>query len=54
MGTHAGDLFLNSVGELTTTLSPQELLGVLQSVENQLGRVRDEFAGVLGRSIWIY
>jgi 2-amino-4-hydroxy-6-hydroxymethyldihydropteridine diphosphokinase len=41
MGTQAGNSFLNSVCGLTTSLAPQCLLNVLQSVENQLGRVRD-------------
>lgn len=41
MGSCSGKPFLNSVCELTTQLDPQCLLGVLQCVENQLGRVRD-------------
>lgn len=41
MGSQAGTPFLNSVCELRTQLSPKSLLTVLQSVETQLGRVRD-------------
>ena len=41
MGTQAGSRFLNSVCGLTTRLSPHDLLSVLQSVETQLGRVRE-------------
>ena len=41
MGAQAGQSFLNSVCELITSLSPHVLLSVLQSVENQLGRIRD-------------
>ncbi len=41
MGAQSGSPFLNSVCGLTTQLAPFELLRVLQSVENQLGRVRD-------------
>lgn len=41
MGSQAGSPFLNSVCGLTTQLPPRELLTVLQSVETQLGRVRD-------------
>ena len=41
MGTQAGSPFLNSVCGLTTQLFPRELLTVLQSVETQLGRLRD-------------
>jgi 2-amino-4-hydroxy-6-hydroxymethyldihydropteridine diphosphokinase len=41
MGVQAGNCYLNSVCQLATTLGPQELLKVLQTVENQLGRIRD-------------
>lgn len=41
MGSHSGSRFLNSVCGLTTRLSPHDLLTVLQSVETQLGRVRE-------------
>ena len=41
MGSQAGNPFLNSVCGLTTGLAPQDLLLVLQSVEMQLGRVRE-------------
>ena len=41
MGTQAGSPFLNSICGLTTRLTPQQLLSALQSVETQLGRVRD-------------
>lgn len=41
VGSQAGSPFLNSVCELRTQLSPKGLLSVLQSVETQLGRVRD-------------
>ena len=41
MGSQAGSPFLNSICGLTTQLSPQELLSALQSVETQLGRVRE-------------
>lgn len=41
VGAQAGCPFLNSVCGLTTTLSPRNLLSVLQSVETQLGRVRE-------------
>jgi 2-amino-4-hydroxy-6-hydroxymethyldihydropteridine diphosphokinase len=41
MGAQAGSRFLNSICGLTTRLTPQNLLSVLQSVETQLGRVRD-------------
>ncbi len=34
------DTFLNGVVEFETTLSPRELLGVCQDIEQQLGRVR--------------
>jgi len=34
--------YLNAVATLTTTLSPQELLGVTQAVEAEFGRVRTE------------
>lgn len=34
--------FLNAAARLETSLSPRELLSVLQNVENQLGRVRDQ------------
>lgn len=34
------DWFLNAVIEISTSLSPQELLGVAGEVENQLARVR--------------
>jgi 2-amino-4-hydroxy-6-hydroxymethyldihydropteridine diphosphokinase len=41
MGTNSGSRFLNSVCGLKTRLSPHGLLCVLQSVETQLGRVRE-------------
>jgi len=41
MGSQAGTSFLNSVCELSTCVCPRKLLGVLQSVETQLGRLRD-------------
>lgn len=41
VGSHAGQPFLNAICGLTTPLSSRELLQVLQSVENQLGRIRD-------------
>ena len=41
MGTQAGSRFLNSICGLTTRLPPHCLLSVLQSVETQLGRVRE-------------
>jgi 2-amino-4-hydroxy-6-hydroxymethyldihydropteridine diphosphokinase len=41
MGSHSGSPFLNSICGLTTRLTPQELLSTLQSVETQLGRVRE-------------
>lgn len=41
MGTQAGSPFLNSICGLTTCLSPHRLLCALQSVETQLGRVRE-------------
>ena len=41
MGSHAGSPFLNSICGLTTQLHPQQLLSALQSVETQLGRVRE-------------
>lgn len=41
MGSQAGTPFLNSVCELSTCICPRKLLGVLQSVETQLGRLRD-------------
>jgi len=34
--------FINSVAEIRTDLSPHELLGHLNSIEQKLGRVRDE------------
>lgn len=34
--------YLNAAAELHTTLSPHQLLGVLQSIERALGRVRSE------------
>ena len=41
MGSQAGSPFLNSICGLTTQLNPHELLTTLQSVETQLGRVRE-------------
>lgn len=41
MGTQAGSRFLNSVCGMRTRLPPHELLTVLQSVETQLGRIRE-------------
>lgn len=41
MGTQSADPFLNAVCEVTTRLGPRELLGILQSIENRLGRIRD-------------
>ena len=41
VGTQSTNLYLNAVCEVITRLSPQELLGALHDVENQLGRVRD-------------
>jgi 2-amino-4-hydroxy-6-hydroxymethyldihydropteridine diphosphokinase len=41
MGSQAGSPFLNSICGLTTQLNPQQLLSALQSVETQLGRVRE-------------
>lgn len=41
MGSQAGSPFLNSVCELGTKMTAKHLLSVLQSVETQLGRVRD-------------
>ena len=41
MGTQAGSPFLNSICGLTTQLNPWQLLCALQSVETQLGRVRE-------------
>jgi 2-amino-4-hydroxy-6-hydroxymethyldihydropteridine diphosphokinase len=41
MGSQAGNPFLNSVCGLSTSLSACALLSVLQSVETQLGRLRD-------------
>jgi 2-amino-4-hydroxy-6-hydroxymethyldihydropteridine diphosphokinase len=41
MGSQAGSPFLNSICGLKTQLSPQDLLSALQSVETQLGRVRE-------------
>ncbi len=45
MGTQAGSPFLNSICGLTTRLTPQQLLSALQSVETQLGRIREVFWG---------
>ncbi len=41
MGSRAGSPFLNSICGLNTQLDARDLLSVLQSVETQLGRVRD-------------
>ena len=41
MGAQAGSPFLNSICGLTTQLNPRQLLCALQSVETQLGRVRE-------------
>lgn len=40
VGTNSGTQFLNAVAELRTSLSPQKLLTVLQSIETELGRIR--------------
>lgn len=40
VGTNSGDQFLNAAAEFETSRSPLELLGILQSVETQLGRIR--------------
>jgi 2-amino-4-hydroxy-6-hydroxymethyldihydropteridine diphosphokinase len=40
MGADAGDSFLNSAWVLETSLEPLDLLDLLQSVENTLGRTR--------------
>ncbi len=40
VGTDSGGQFLNAAAELETSRSPLELLGLLQSVETQLGRQR--------------
>jgi 2-amino-4-hydroxy-6-hydroxymethyldihydropteridine diphosphokinase len=40
VGENAGDPFLNAAAELSTTLPPAELIGQLQAVENECGRVR--------------
>lgn len=42
VGNKDQSLFLNMVAEYQTTLTPEELLAVVQKVENQLGRVRRE------------
>lgn len=42
VGSQAGQPFLNAICGLETQLSPRALLQVLQSVEDQLGRVRDQ------------
>ena len=34
-------MFLNMTAAVSTSLSPHELLGVMQQIEHQLGRVRD-------------
>ena len=41
-GPAAQENFLNAAAVLETSLPPRELLSVLQAVENQLGRVRDQ------------
>ena len=41
MGADAGDSFLNSAWTFETSLAPLELLDLLQSVENKLGRTRE-------------
>lgn len=45
VGSHAGEQFLNAAAQLHTTLSPSELLIVLQSVETRLGRIRTRHWG---------
>ncbi len=40
VGTNSGEQFLNAAAEFETSRSPMELLGILQSVETQLGRQR--------------
>ena len=39
-GPSGQGIFLNAAARLDTTLTPRELLGVTQGIENQLGRVR--------------
>lgn len=41
MGADAGDSFLNSAWAFETSLAPLDLLDLLQSVENGLGRTRE-------------
>lgn len=41
MGADAGDSFLNSAWAFETSLAPLDLLDLLQSVENELGRTRE-------------
>jgi len=37
--------FLNAAVQITTTLTPEQLLSLLQKIENDLGRIRDEHWG---------
>jgi len=41
MGADAGDSFVNSAWVVDTTLEPLALLGLLQQIENELGRTRE-------------
>ena len=41
VGNQSTTVYLNAVCEVITSLLPQEFLGALHQVENQLGRVRD-------------
>ncbi len=41
IGTQAGEAFLNAVICVQTSLTPEELLSLCQTIENKLGRVRD-------------
>lgn len=41
MGADAGEPFFNTAWTIETTLSPRELLDLLQCVENESGRTRD-------------
>src|SRR5690242_10331358 len=45
VGDRAGPDFLNAAAELETELSPLELLDLLQSLEHDLGRVRETHWG---------
>ncbi|GAB4340148.1 MAG: 2-amino-4-hydroxy-6-hydroxymethyldihydropteridine diphosphokinase [Desulfobulbaceae bacterium] len=51
VGMESDNWFINAAGEVETSLSPLELLGLLHAIEHRFGRERDPAAGYQDRTL---